>query len=315
MTASERWHTALDRLQREARPHALASVVGAAGSTPREPGSKMVITKDAIYDTLGGGNFEWQVMDTAREALAAGKSGTRLEAFPLGGRSGQCCGGYVHVMLELFAGAEMQVALFGAGNVGRELAVLIAPLPWRLHWLDSREDAFPEAPSNERQRRLRIMPGADGEPDAAAAVSELPAGCHALVMTQDHGEDRAIVDALLRRGDCASIGLIGSRSKWASFRRRLKDAGHSDEALAVVRCPIGVAGAKGKLPYEIALAVSAELLTLKPAAEHRDHRGVAPETLRAAFYPVASGSQKQGSQKQSSQKQGSQKPDPQKKRA
>ncbi|WP_017429275.1 xanthine dehydrogenase accessory protein XdhC [Vreelandella jeotgali] len=305
MTASERWHSALDRLQREARPHALASVVGAAGSTPREPGCKMVITADTIYDTLGGGNFEWQVMDTAREALATGESGTRLEAFPLGGRSGQCCGGYVHVMLELYAGAEMQVALFGAGNVSRELAALIAPLPWRLHWLDSREDAFPEAssntPSNERQRRLRIMPGADGEPDVATAISELPAGCHALVMTQDHGEDRAIVDALLKRGDCASIGLIGSRSKWASFRRRLKDAGHSDEALAVVRCPIGVAGAKGKLPYEIALAVSAELLTLKPAAEHRDHRGVAPEILRAAFYPVAPSPQKQSSQKSSPQ--------------
>ncbi|WP_311945343.1 xanthine dehydrogenase accessory protein XdhC [Halomonas piscis] len=297
MSPHDVWHGALDRLQREARPHALASVVGVAGSTPREPGTKMVITPDTVHDTLGGGHFEWQVMETAREALAAGESGTRLEAFPLGGRSGQCCGGYVHVMLELFAGAEMQVALFGAGNVGRELADLIAPLPWQLLWHDSRADIFPDTPGNERQRRRHIAPGSDGEPDVAEAVAGLPPGCHALVMTQDHGEDRAIVDALLRRGDCASIGLIGSRSKWASFRRRLADAGHGDEALAGVRCPIGVAGAHGKRPYEIALAVMAELLTFKPAETPADRRGVAPETLRAAFHPVAKSPQKKSQQR------------------
>ncbi|MDN6180031.1 MAG: xanthine dehydrogenase accessory protein XdhC [Halomonas subglaciescola] len=285
MSLPDVWHGALDRLQREARPHALASVVGVAGSTPREPGAKMVITPEAIHDTLGGGHFELQVINAARDALAQGESGTRLEAFPLGGRSGQCCGGYVHVLLEVYAGAEMRVALFGAGNVGRELAGLLAPLPWQLLWFDSRADAFPETAGNERQQRRRIMPGPGGEPGVAGAVGELPAGCHALVMTQDHGEDRAIVDALLRRGDCASIGLIGSRSKWASFRRRLLDAGHDDGALTRVRCPIGVAGAHGKRPYEIALAVTAELLTFKPVDDHPDRRGVAPETLRTAFHP------------------------------
>jgi xanthine dehydrogenase accessory factor len=288
MNPPDVWHSALDRLQREARPHALASVVGVAGSTPREPGAKMVITPEAIHDTLGGGNFELQVINAARDALAQGESGTRLEAFPLGGRSGQCCGGYVHVLLELFAGAEMRVALFGAGNVSRALTELLAPLPWQVLWFDSREDAFPAADGNERQQRRRIMPGTGGEPGVVSAIAGLPPGCHALVMTQDHGEDRAIVDALLRRGDCASIGLIGSRSKWASFRRRLIDAGHDDAELKQVRCPIGVAGAHGKRPYEIALAVTAELLTFKPADAHPDRRGVAPETLRAAFHSLGS---------------------------
>ena len=157
MNPPDVWHSALDRLQREARPHALASVVGVAGSTPREPGAKMVITPEAIHDTLGGGNFELQVINAARDALAQGESGTRLEAFPLGGRSGQCCGGYVHVLLELFAGAEMRVALFGAGNVSRALTELLAPLPWQVLWFDSREDAFPAADGNERQQRRRIM--------------------------------------------------------------------------------------------------------------------------------------------------------------
>ncbi|WP_016854740.1 xanthine dehydrogenase accessory protein XdhC [Halomonas smyrnensis] len=281
MHPPEPWYTALARLQREARPHALASVVGVAGSTPREPGAKMVVTADDVHDTLGGGHFEQQVIEAAREALASGRRDTRLEAFPLGGRSGQCCGGYVHVLIEPFAGAEMEIALFGAGHVGRALIQALAPLPWRIRWFDSRDHAFPDdVADRDRLQHVRLAAGAEG---AEAAVASLPAGCHALVMTHDHAEDRALVDALLRRGDCASIGLIGSDSKWASFKSRLRDAGHDEAALATVRCPIGVPGAHGKRPCEIALAVAAELLTLKPDSERDDRRGVAPEALRQAF--------------------------------
>lgn len=102
-------------------------------------------------------------------------------------------------------------------------------------------------------------------------------------MTHDHAEDRTLIDALLRRNDCASIGLIGSTSKWASFQHRLRDAGHSQRALDRMRCPIGIAEAKGKRPYEIALAVSAELLTLKPEIERTDRRGLDPNALRNVF--------------------------------
>ncbi|MBZ9568335.1 xanthine dehydrogenase accessory protein XdhC [Modicisalibacter tunisiensis] len=276
------WHEALHRLQGAAEPHVLASLVGTAGSTPREPGAKMVITADAVHDTLGGGSFEFQVIDAARQALAHGQPGTRLEAFPLGARSGQCCGGYVHVLLEVFPGAAMTVALFGAGHVGQELVRLMAPLPWRVLWHDSRRSAFPDWAADRPRLACHTAPRAE------AAVAALPAGCHALVMTHDHAEDRALVDALLTRGDCASIGLIGSASKWASFRRRLSDAGHTADALERVRCPIGVPGAHGKLPYEIAVAVVAELLTLKPREARRDERGVDPGTLRAAFAPPPS---------------------------
>ncbi|WP_136247000.1 xanthine dehydrogenase accessory protein XdhC [Halomonas borealis] len=283
MHRPEPWYAALERLQRQARPHALASVVGVAGSTPREPGAKMVIAADTTHDTLGGGTFEQQVIEAAREALADGHTDARLEAFALGGRSGQCCGGYVHVLIEPFADAEMGVALFGAGHVGQALVEVLAPLPWRVWWFDSREHAFPEnIADGDRLHHHRLATGADGV-DTAGAVASLPAGCHALVMTHDHAEDRALVDALLRRGDCASIGLIGSHSKWASFQSRLGDAGHDAAALDTVRCPIGVPGAHGKRPYEIALAVAAELLTLKPEATRDDRRGVAPESLREAF--------------------------------
>ncbi|QTP59193.1 xanthine dehydrogenase accessory protein XdhC [Billgrantia antri] len=274
------WHEALHRLQSEGLPHALATVVTSAGSTPREPGARMVITEDAVCDTLGGGTFEFQVIDAAREKLARGESGMSLEAFALGGRSGQCCGGFVNVLLEVFPGSAATLAIFGAGHVGNELVRLAAPLPWRVLWHDSRDGAFPAW--TEDQPRLACRHA----PDPQAAVAALPAGSHALVLTHDHAEDRQLVDALLKRGDMASIGLIGSKSKWASFRSRLTDAGHDAAALATVRCPIGTAcGGTGgdKTPYAIALAAMAELLPLVGTAERADQRGLDPAELRNMF--------------------------------
>ncbi|MEQ7871297.1 xanthine dehydrogenase accessory protein XdhC [Chromohalobacter salexigens] len=274
------WDAALHRLQRQAQAHVLVSVVGAEGSTPREPGAKMVVTAEACHDTLGGGRFEYQAIARAREMLATAARGECvatpcLEAFPLGGRSGQCCGGHVSVLFECFAGASMHVALFGAGHVARALVPLLAPLPWHVHWFDSRPDAFDAV---EPSPRVDCRP-LDAEAPAEG-IDALPAGSHALVMTHDHDQDRRLVEALLGRPDIASLGLIGSRSKWASFRRRLSEAGIDDSALARVRCPIGIPGADGKRPYEIALAVAAELLTFANAEPHATHRGVTPSQWR-----------------------------------
>lgn len=280
----EPWHAALHRLQREGVPHALATQVTSAGSTPREPGAHMVITADAVFDTLGGGTFEWQTIAAARQRLArcekSAEAGMSLEAFSLGGRSGQCCGGFVNVLIEVFPGSTATLAIFGAGHVGRELVRLAAPLPWRVLWHDSRADAFPDWAAGQPRLACRHAP------DPAVAVAALPAGAHALVLTHDHAEDRTLVDALLRRGDTASLGLIGSKSKWASFRSRLRDAGHDEEALARVRCPIGMAaGGTGgdKTPYAIALATLAELLPRVESPERGDQRGLDPAKLRHIF--------------------------------
>ncbi|MGO1888081.1 MAG: XdhC family protein, partial [Halomonas sp.] len=102
MSTPQTWHAALHRLQRDGIPHVLATQVTSAGSTPREPGARMVITDEAIFDTLGGGTFEWQTIAAARTCLAEQRYGLSLEAFSLGGRSGQCCGGFVNILLEAF---------------------------------------------------------------------------------------------------------------------------------------------------------------------------------------------------------------------
>lgn len=278
----ETWHAALHRLQQAGEPHVLASIVGAAGSTPREPGAKLVVTADNVIDTLGGGRFEQQTIELARAHLSRlpTTSYTQLEAFSLGGRVGQCCGGFVHVLIEVFPGAEQRLTLFGAGHVGQALVELLSPLPWRIDWFDSRADAFPASgfPPRVRPRSLDIEAA-----NLKKIVDAIDAGSHVLVMTHDHALDRELIQRLLSRSDLRSLGLIGSASKWASFRSRLIAAGFDDVTLSRVRCPIGLGATAAKRPREIAISVAAELLTLSDSPPHSTARGVAPTTLRSAF--------------------------------
>ncbi|WP_235039438.1 xanthine dehydrogenase accessory protein XdhC [Vreelandella profundi] len=274
------WHAALDYFQRTGTPHVLATQVTSAGSTPREPGARMIITADAIFDTLGGGTFEWQTIAAARTCLAEQRYGLSLEAFSLGGRSGQCCGGFVNILLETFPGSVATLAVFGAGHVGREIVKLSAPLPWQLYWYDSRSDAFENICKNTQQHpRLTYQ----ALHDPQQCVPELSSCTHALVLTHHHDEDYALIAALIQRDDLGSIGLIGSESKWASFRGRLQRDGFTAEQIQRVRSPIGCLHGKklsNKTPYAIALTAITELLWLADTPSPQDTRGLDPQALR-----------------------------------
>lgn len=277
MNTHETWHGALHRLQNQGEAHVLATQVTSQGSTPRDPGARMVITLTGCFDTLGGGTFEWQTIAAARSLLRTHQYGFHVEAFSLGGRSGQCCGGYLNVLLEAFAGCSAHVAVFGAGHIGREIISLCAPLPWDVKWYDSRPGAFAE--HFKHQARLSCLSSYELQPSLAA----LSPNTHALVLTHNHEEDYTLIAALLERDDIASIGLIGSASKWASFAGRLKRAGYSDQQIARVRSPIGlVHGAKltNKTPYAIALMIVTELLWLTDMGSSQENCGLDPQILR-----------------------------------
>jgi xanthine dehydrogenase accessory factor len=86
-----------------------------------------------------------------------------------------------------------------------------------------------------------------------------------LVLTHDHAEDLAILDALLRSDAPATIGLIGSSAKWTRFRANLAELGHTADAIDRVRTPIGDpsrTGVHGKTPAAIAVSVTTEMLRL-----------------------------------------------------
>jgi xanthine dehydrogenase accessory factor len=272
MSALSREIAALELLLTR-QPAVLVRVAGVQGSGPRELGAWMALSAGGQIGSIGGGRLEFDASAEARALLAANgpEPGGVLRRYALGPSLGQCCGGVVQLRFERLGPADIAglcarllapearqpVALFGGGHVGRAIVKLLVDLPFELQWLDSRDEVFP--PELAAQVHL-----AEHSQPVQAAVPGLASGSQVLIMSFSHAEDLDIVAACLarqrERGDLPFIGLIGSASKWASFRQRLTARGFSEAELAQVRCPIGLPGISGKQPEVIAVAVVAQLL-------------------------------------------------------
>jgi len=263
------WLDALCGLDRAGTPCVLVTVLSARGSTPREAGCKMVVTRDALFGTIGGGNLEFVCIDAARDMLDR-DTGLMTRDFPLGPALGQCCGGRVSVLFEQIRPACAHVALFGAGHVGRTLVRLLGELPLRVTWIDSRPDALPSVPP------ANVTPLCLAKP--ASHVAHLQAGSFVLVMTHDHALDFEITESALARNDLGAVGLIGSATKRVRFVRRFAARGLSPDAIGRLVCPIGLPHVGGKLPAEIAISVAAQILQWRSLSDRAARPAPVPES-------------------------------------
>jgi xanthine dehydrogenase accessory factor len=251
----------------------LVQVQATEGSAPRDAGAWMAVFAQALVGTIGGGHLEYAAIDRARALLNAQVNHKSSETMrlALGPSLGQCCGGVVHLKLERLTASDssdlrrrldvdrLPVVLFGGGHVGHALAEVLARLPVALHWIDSREGVFPAS--------LPAHVVCEHSEPVQAAVKNLAPGSCVLIMSFSHAEDLDVLTQCLTRQrtkkDLPYIGLIGSQTKWATFRHRLQARGYSAEELTHVTCPIGVPGIEGKEPEVIAVAVAAQLLPLR----------------------------------------------------
>jgi xanthine dehydrogenase accessory factor len=244
------------------------TVQAVQGSVPRDAGTAMAVFSDSTCGTIGGGRVEFEAIAEARRRLCGAERGTAVLRYPLGPALGQCCGGVMHLRFDAVTAADIPslrqrmaavrapVALFGGGHVGHALVEVLARLPFALTWIDSRDGIFPQ--------QLPAHVVCEHSEPVQGAVDGLAAGSAVLVMSFSHAEDLDVVAQCLRRqraaADLASIGLIGSATKWATFRHRLQERGFRPQELDQVRCPIGLPGIAGKEPEVIAIAVAAQLL-------------------------------------------------------
>lgn len=246
------WIEAISYCKQSAKPWVMATVIGTKGSTPRDSGSKMIITEDELFDTVGGGKLEFLIIQKARELLLTGENQHSFEHFPLAAKSQQCCGGVMNVLLECFAEQAQEVHIFGAGHVAKALVSILGQLNMRIFWVDSRKNEFPqEVPSNTSIQHY---------PDVLAHVNHIKPRAYTIILTHDHILDYQLVEALLDRKDCQYIGLIGSQTKALRFQKRLRSASFSNEAINSVNCPIGLPEVDGKQPMEVAVSISAQLI-------------------------------------------------------
>lgn len=163
------------------------------------------------------------------------------------------------VLLERIDAQGEPLWLYGAGHVGKALVGVLADLPFRVTWIDSRDEAFlPMPPLHVVTRRTD---------DPASTVALAPAGTYFLVMTHSHDLDYALCRAILQRGDFAWAGLIGSETKAACFNLRFGREGVPAESVARLVSPIGIPGIDSKRPGAIAIAVAAQLLQVAQTLE------------------------------------------------
>lgn len=268
---------ALGQAARSGTDCMLVQVARAEGSTPREAGASMVVTRHAAQGTIGGGHLEMKSIALAREQLALASPKENFEVrFPLGPALGQCCGGVAHIRFDFCPHGVVppgalkaqpqplfHLVLFGAGHVAQALVQVLAQVDCRITWVDSREQQFPPQVPEQVQVEYSEEP--------AGEVRHAPPGAFYLVMTHSHALDLTIIQSILKRGDAGFVGLIGSKTKRARFERRLADAGFSAARIASIVSPIGVPGISGKAPGVVAIAAAAELLQV---ATHPDKPGL-----------------------------------------
>ena len=234
------WLRDLNALHGQGQPSVLV--------TATQTGSKFVVTADAVFgvdeDACDPG-----IVAEARGYVQGGAAAVNQAMF-----------------FEPVLPSDFNIAVFGAGHVGAAVVNVLSGLDCNIRWVDSRPGIFRAVPRN-----VKIIE--TGEP--ALEVAAMPPASYYLVMTHSHPLDFDICDRILRRGDGAYCGLIGSVTKRRRFEKRFRQQGLSQGAIDRLVCPIGVTGISGKKPAEIAIAAAAEILQAheRPLPQERPLHG------------------------------------------
>ncbi len=274
-----------------------AMIVRSNGSTPREEGAAMMIFKNEIEGTIGGGNLEFEIINSAREKIKTASTFLREKKnFPLGPNLGQCCGGYVEVLLEYYN----KECIFSLKSLAKTND------PFILH--PKGNNKFPISSSEKIEEnyffsnhfksyhpvfiygaghvgRALINVTNDLQIDRywtdisedrfpknipenvnkviaedlkIIANNAIPNSIH-IVMTFSHLLDEEIVEIILKKNKFYKLGLIGSKTKKNRILNRLKKRGMPNILLEKVICPIGINEVFGKKPPQVALSIASQL--------------------------------------------------------
>ncbi len=254
------WIQAISTLTNQAQGYVLVTVLDTKGSSPRDTGTKMVVSADESFDTIGGGALEYQSIKMAREFLQENITAQHKKTFNLGKDLKQCCGGVVRVFFEVFPSSNFNIVIFGAGHIGKSLIKILEDIDCQVKWFDSRQELFPErsdkdSPSPNIQKKIMTQP--------ELAVESCQTNSYFLVMTHDHALDQQLCESIISRGDSLYCGLIGSTTKGLKFRQRLLKKNYKQQEIDILTCPAGLSSLKSKKPMEIAVSIILELLKLR----------------------------------------------------
>jgi xanthine dehydrogenase accessory factor len=146
-----------------------------------------------------------------------------------------------------FAG---KVYIFGGGHCAQALQPVLTNVNFRCVIFDNRaeyvsRDIFPSA--------YDLIAG---DYEQVEKYMEINQRDYIVIVT--HAWDLVVLRQLVSK-NCAYIGVIGSKTKVASVKQKLKDEGVGDEFLNRLNAPIGLR-IRSETPEEIAISIAAEMI-------------------------------------------------------
>ena len=238
-----------------------AKIINTLGSVPRDKGDYMVISKEDIFGTIGGGHLEFLVINKSKELLNNKVKKTETLNIPLGPGIGQCCGGYVQIKLTYHTNGEkslenfienINLFIFGAGHIGQAISSKSLDLNFNVHLIDSRKNFLL---MNEYKDIDYIFAN-----EPWKLIKNLSPNSYYVILTHSHNFDFKIINEILIYNSFKFIGLIGSKTKKNRFSSMLRNNGHHQSLIDLIECPVGINIKHSKEPNEIAISILAKLI-------------------------------------------------------
>ena len=232
---------------------AAAVITATEGTTPRHPGTKMIIYEDGtLAGTIGGGEIELSVIRDAYTCLSSREP--LLKTYPVIQSDGIQSGSETIYIEPSFPPAHL--ILCGAGHVAGKLIAPAKSVGFRVTVIDVRDEAM----IRERAAAADEFILASGWAEGLARIPENE-NQYLIACAFNFEQDEEILYHIVRRKS-AYIGMLASRYKKETIYNHLQERGVPGELLQKVHAPIGLPiGAE--TPEEIALSIAAELVKIK----------------------------------------------------
>jgi xanthine dehydrogenase accessory factor len=233
----------------------MVTMTSARGSSPQDPGAKILVTKTGLYaGTVGGGKVEMASIKKAQAILNShSQLAPELVTWNLQKDIGMSCGGEVSFLFEHFMFTHWPIVIYGAGHVAQALTRVLSKLNCHVTCIDSREDWIAKL---EGVNSLH-------HPSPKDTVSSFNPKSYFMCMTMGHAHDVPILLEIARHApDCPYVGVIGSDVKGLKIKRELTELGVDKTFIERLRVPMGLPIGTNH-PYEIAISIAAELLQVR----------------------------------------------------
>ncbi len=284
---------------------ALVTLTDAVGGAPRPPGSQMLLRPSGPVGFLSGGCVEGDVIAHAARTLEDGRPRTLVygEGSPWPDIR-LLCGARIELLVERVPAGDSAAAALAEADLRRRPALWLSdgvrraavavgapppPHPWRLarrHDPRLRMVVVGGDPTALATAELATRMGCEthlvrprgpeapppiagvvyhrGPPDRALDAVPLDPWTAVAVATHDlETDEAALVTAL--GSDAGYVGVLGARRRIPERRARLRACGVAEAALERLHAPIGL-DLGGKAPFEIAVAILAEVVAARHAA-------------------------------------------------